>query len=836
LRKDIIPLQTIRFHIAEIAAIIQARRETGRLDDAGITTLLTDSRNVSITDGCLFFALVSARNDGHKYIEDLYRRGVRHFVVQYVPECMKARADVDFLVVDNTLDALQQLAAAYRRRFAVPVVGITGSNGKTIVKEWLAYLLAEDRKVVKSPKSYNSQIGVPLSIWEMAPGDELAVFEAGMSQSGEMERHRKVIQPTIGIFTNIGAAHDEHFTNTAQKIEEKLKLFEGVQTLIYCADHEHIAQQIATNKTLNRVPAFTWGYAPTSVLRLISVTTQSNKTTIEARYKYATLQLDIPFPDKASLENAMHCWALMLWLGYSQSVIAQRMKTLPVIEMRMELKEAINHCSVINDSYSSDYNSLQIAVDFLSRQQQHPKKTIILSDILQSGRDEHDLYGEVARLLEAKKIDRIIGIGPVISRQAGKFTMEKTFYPDTGMFLREVDLSTFYNETILLKGARVFAFEKIDRVLQQKAHETVLEINLNALAHNLNYFRSKLTPGVRLMAMVKAFSYGSGSYEIASLLQFHQVDYLAVAYADEGVALRKAGIAMPVMVMNPEVQSLDAMLRYKLEPEIYSFRLLQLFRERVKHQAPEQLPVNIHIKLDTGMHRLGFEEKDILQLLQELSNMPQLRIASVFSHLAAADNAQFDKFTRRQIETFQRMGAQIKAACRYPVYSHVLNSAGVSRFPDAQFDMVRLGIGLYGIGVDQEEQKQLQNVSTLKTVISQIKHIPAGDTVGYNRNHLAGHDMTIAVIPIGYADGLNRKFGNGRGRVMVNGTPAPVIGNVCMDMCMIDLTGVEVEENDEVIVFGDGQPITRVAEVLDTIPYEILTNISRRVKRVYFQE
>ncbi|MDR3180882.1 MAG: UDP-N-acetylmuramoyl-tripeptide--D-alanyl-D-alanine ligase, partial [Prevotellaceae bacterium] len=611
-------MQTIRFHIAEIAAVIHARRVSGRIDDAGITTLLTDSRNVSITEGCLFFALVSVRNDGHKYIEALCRRGVRHFVVQHVPECMKNSTDIDFLVVDNTLDALQQLAAAYRQRFSVPVVGITGSNGKTIVKEWLAYLLAEDKKVVKSPKSYNSQIGVPFSVWEMSPGDELAVFEAGMSQPGEMERHRKIIQPTIGIFTNIGTAHDEHFTSAEQKIEEKLKLFEGVQTLIYCADHVHIAQQIAKSKTLNRVPAFTWGHAPASVLRLINVTVQTDKTTIEARYKEDTLRLDIPFPDKASLENAMHCWAFMLLLGYSQNVIAQRMKTLPVIEMRMELKEAINHCSVINDSYSSDYNSLQIAVDFLSRQQQHPKKTIILSDILQSGRDEHDLYGEVARLLEAKKINRIIGIGPVISRQAGKFAIGKIFYPDTETFLHKFDFSTFYDETILLKGARVFAFEKIDKLLQQKAHETVLEINLNALAHNLNYFRSKLAPGVRLMAMVKAFSYGSGSYEIANLLQFYQADYLTVAYADEGVALRKAGITMPVMVMNPEVQSLDAMLHYKLEPEIYSFRVLQLFRERVKHQTPAQLPVNIHVKLDTGMHRLGFEEKDLPALLQEL--------------------------------------------------------------------------------------------------------------------------------------------------------------------------------------------------------------------------
>jgi alanine racemase len=414
--------------------------------------------------------------------------------------------------------------------------------------------------------------------------------------------------------------------------------------------------------------------------------------------------------------------------------------------------------------------------------------------------------------------------------------MEKAFYPDTGTFLREFDFSTFYDETILLKGARAFAFEEIDKVLQQKVHETVLEINLNALAHNLNYFRSKLAPGVRLMAMVKAFSYGSGSYEIANLLQFHQVDYLTVAYADEGVALRKAGIAVPVMVMNPEAHSLSAMLRHNLEPEIYGFRILRLLSEQVKSRTPEQLPVNIHIKLDTGMHRLGFEEKDLPQLLQEIKDLPQLRIASVFSHLASADNAQLDGFTRQQIETFRRMNAQIKAACHYPVCGHILNSAGISRFPEAQFDMVRLGIGLYGIGVDAEEQQRLQNVSTLKTVISQIKHIPAGDAVGYNRNYIAVHDTTIGVIPIGYADGLNRKFGNGRGCVIVNGRPAPLIGNVCMDMCMIDLTGIEAMENDEVTVFGDLQPITRMAEVLDTIPYEVLTNISRRVKRVYFQE
>ncbi|MDR3235844.1 MAG: bifunctional UDP-N-acetylmuramoyl-tripeptide:D-alanyl-D-alanine ligase/alanine racemase [Prevotellaceae bacterium] len=828
-------MQQVRYHISDITGIIHARRVSGRADDAGIAVLLTDSRHVTTADGCLFFALVSARNDGHKYIGELYRKGVRHFVVQYIPEEMKAETDVDFLLVDHTLDALQQLAAAYRRRFSISVVGVSGSNGKTIVKEWLGYLLSVDKKVVKSPKSYNSQVGVPLSVWEMHPDDELAIFEAGMSQAGEMERNRNVIQPTIGIFTNIGAAHDEHFASRAQKIDEKLALFTGVRQLIYCTDHTDIVRRIEANDAVNAATAFTWGRALESALRLTGITTGIDHTTLEAQYENETLRIQIPFRDNASIENAMHCWAFLLMLGYPQAVIAQRMYTLPPVEMRMELKEAVNNCSVINDSYSSDFNSLQIAVDFLARQEQHPKKTVILSDILQSGRADDYLYDDIARLLASKGVHRLVGIGQVFAAQAGKFGIEKEFYPDTDAFLRDFPLSSLHDETILLKGARVFAFEKIDKMLQQKAHETVMEINLNALAHNLNYYRSKLTPGVKLMAMVKAFSYGSGGFEIANLLQFHHADYLTVAYADEGVELRKAGITMPIMVMNPEAQSLDAMLRYNLEPEIYGFRILNLLKERIQY-LPAHSRIGIHIKLDTGMHRLGFEEKDLPLLLRELSGAPALRVSSVFSHLATSDNPQFDAFTQQQITGFRRMSAQIQSACGYPVLRHILNSAGISRFPEAQFDMVRLGIGLYGIGVDENEQQQLQNVSTLKTVISQIKHIAAGETVGYNRSHTVERAAAIAVIPIGYADGLNRKFGNGRGHVWVNGKPAAVVGNVCMDMCMIDVSGIDAEENDEVIIFGDLQPVAKVAAVLDTIPYEVLTNVSRRVKRVYFQE
>ncbi|MDR1406185.1 MAG: bifunctional UDP-N-acetylmuramoyl-tripeptide:D-alanyl-D-alanine ligase/alanine racemase [Prevotellaceae bacterium] len=833
-----------RFCISEIVALLDAQRISGRLDDAVISHLLTDSQRLFEAEGCLFFALTTgARNDSHNRIEELYDKGVRHFVVQHIPDKVKDKTDADFLIVANTLVALQQLAAAHRQRFIIPVVGITGSNGKTIVKEWLAYLLSGDKKAVKNPRSYNSPAGVALSVWDMQPGDDIAIFEAGLLRPGEMQRNQTVIQPTAGIFTNTGTVHDEHFTGREQKIEEKLTLFAGVQHLIYCADHADIKQQLAGHPELSGKTAFTWGKGKGNTLHWQETTVQNGSATITAMYRKERLTVSIPFSDRASIENAMHCWAFMLLMDYPKTVIAERMKTLPAIETRMELKEAVNNCSMINDNCDADFNTLQTAVDFLNQQQQHAKKTVILSDMLQNGRDENELYADVARLLETKNISRIIGVGQAISKHAGQFTIEKSFFPDTESFLRQFPLSGFHDETLLLKGARAFAFEKINSVLQQKVHKTILEINLNAMAHNLHYFRSKLSPGVRLMAMVKAFSYGSGSFEIANLLQFHQVDYLSVAYADEGVELRKAGVRTPIMVMNPEEQSFDKMTDYHLEPEIYSLRIWHLWLEHIKNKRDRQPePVAVHIKLDTGMHRLGFEEKDLPQLLQELNHIkqaagePAIRIASVLSHLAASDNPQMDKFTHRQIATFRRMSHQLKTACGYPVCCHLANSAGIVRFPEAQFDMVRLGIGLYGIGANEDEQLQLQNVSTLKTVISQVKQLDPGETVGYNRNHKVIRNMRIGILPIGYADGLPRKFGNGKGEVWVNGKPVPVIGNVCMDMCMIDLTGSDAQEHDEVIVFGDRRPVTEVARALETIPYEVFTGIAQRVKRVYYQE
>ncbi|MEW6467448.1 MAG: bifunctional UDP-N-acetylmuramoyl-tripeptide:D-alanyl-D-alanine ligase/alanine racemase [Bacteroidota bacterium] len=825
------------YTVSGISSIIHARLSGSGSGDAQIKHLLIDSRKVTHGESSLFFAIKGERHDGHRFIPELYEKGVRAFVVSELPGDTARFDGASFLKVNKTLDALQQLSAYHRRQFDIPVIGITGSNGKTIVKEWLFQLLREDKNIVRSPKSFNSQVGVPLSVWQMSEENELAVFEAGISHPDEMEHLERVIAPTIGIFTNVGQAHDENFLDSRQKVREKLKLFLHTGTLIYCKDYLLLNEEILTSKALKNLKIFSWSKKSRADLQIGKVTRFPGETEIQGVFRNDFIRVRIPFTDEASIENAIHCWALLLFLGYGNGIIAQRMSNLSPVAMRLEMKEGINNCSIINDSYNSDLGSLGIALDFLNQQKQHARKTLILSDILQSGRNEEALYGEVAELLAKKGVTRLIGIGEAISRQSSRFSMDKSFYRSTAEFLAAYTNSFFHNETILLKGARAFGFEDISKIIQQKAHETVLEINLNAIVHNLNYFRSRLKPDTKLMAMVKAFSYGAGSFEIANVLQFHRVDYLAVAYADEGIELRKAGITLPVMVMNPEEQSYDTMIQYNLEPEIFSFRVLGQFEEAVKRSAVlNGAAFPIHLKLDTGMHRLGFEEKDLNELMVRIRNNKNLRIRSVFSHLAASDEGEHDAFTREQIKRFSSMTERICSHFDYTILRHILNSAGIVRFPDAQFNMVRLGIGLYGIGVNESEQQHLQNVSTLKTIISQIKNIPANETIGYSRKGVAKTDMQIATVPIGYADGLSRKLSNGKGKMLVAGRFAPVVGNVCMDMCMIDITGIPANEGDEVIVFGENYPITRVAADMDTIPYEVFTNVSRRVKRVYYHE
>lgn len=827
-----------RFTISEIASITGGNFITQLIHDTPIHDILIDSRRLFKADNTVFFALKSKRNDGHKYIKELYHKGLRNFIVSNSDADYSEFGEANFILINDTLKALQAIVAAYRKKFNIPVVGITGSNGKTIIKEWLHQLISIDRKVVRSPKSYNSQIGVPLSVWQMDKDYELAIFEAGISEPEEMLNLQKIIKPTIGIFTNIGEAHSENFINRTQKVGEKLKLFTKVDTLIYCPDHKEIQEVIIRSEVLESIKAFTWSRKQSANLRITeTVKSAIHQTEITAIYKGEEIKITVGFIDEASIENAIHCWALMLHLGYDNSVIATRMLLLTPIAMRLELIEGINNCTVINDSYNSDINSLSIALDFLNQQTPQNSKAVILSDILQSGKSDIYLYGKIAELLASKNIKRLIGIGPAISKQAAQFNLDKEFFNSTEDFLKAFSFTNFQNEGILLKGARIFEFELIGQALQQKAHETVLEINLNALIHNLNYYRQKIDTKTKIMVMVKAGSYGMGSFEVANALQFHKVDYLAVAYADEGVELCKAGIKTPIMVMNPDEESLDGIISYNLEPEIYNFRVLDMLEKAIQRNIiPKNKPVKIHLKIDTGMHRLGFEEEDIEAVVARLKANPRLYLQSIFSHLASSDHPEHRDYTLQQIEKFKAISEKVIQIAGHPVMCHLLNTAGITAYPEAQLDMVRLGIGLYGIASFEEQQNELQCVSNLKSTISQIKHIKTGETIGYSRAGIAHTDMMLATIPIGYADGLSRILSNGKGHLFTKGRLVPIIGNVCMDMTMVDVSGLDVKEGDEVEIFGQNRSIKELAKEMGTIPYEILTGISKRVKRVYFQE
>ncbi len=827
------------YTIEKISEIINGRLITKHHNKKIVQHLLTDSRRLVFPETTMFFAIETKKNDGHNYIEELSEKGVGCFVVSRIPSYASIKGQACFIVVNDTLDALQKIAAYHRRRFEIPLIAITGSNGKTIIKEWLAQLLSADNNVVKSPKSYNSQIGVPHSVWQINENHTTGIFEAGISKTGEMEKLERILQPTIGIFTNIGPAHDEGFIDRREKILEKLKLFENVDTLIFCADHKEVEKEIRRWAEKHPgVKLFTWSAKPGYDLQINKIEKQQNSTSLEVKSNKENLSLKLPFTDYVSVENSIQCIALMLLLGYDNDLIKKRIATLQHVAMRMELKHGINNCTLINDSYNSDVYSLGLALDFLATQNQHDKKTLILSDILQTGIPGEILYSQVANLLNEKKISQLIAIGPELSKQAALFNKVKYFYNTTGNFLENHDMKTFHNQAVLVKGARVFGFEKIIEALQLKDHQTILEIDLDAMVHNLNVFRSFLKPGVKTMVMVKAFGYGSGSYETASMLQYHNADYLAVAYSDEGKELRKAGIITPVIVMNPEAQSFDALFKYNLEPEIYNFRLLKNILEDCKQNksVSEQEPLNIHIKFDTGMHRLGFSPDDVNSLTAILRQNPFVKVKSVFSHFAASDDPRFDFFTKKQLAAFVNTCNKLEKIIGYSFLKHICNSAAITRFTEAHLDMVRLGIGLYGITADKKIQPLLKNVSTFKSVISQIKTVKKGEIIGYNPTCETKGDITIGIVPVGYADGLNRRLGNGKGKLLVKERPVSITGNICMDMCMINITGIDAKEGDEAVIFGEKNPLNMLAKNLDTIPYEILTNVSARVKRIYYQE
>ena len=811
---------------SSIANIVNPLKSCIHDGNAVVTRLCYDSRKVDKPEETLFFAFKTAQNDGHRYIPELQQKGVRNFVVSS-PDSITEDAGGNFLLVDSPLVALHTLAQHHRSLFHYPVIGITGSNGKTIVKEWLATLLDDDFSIVKSPNSYNSQIGVPLSVWNMNDHHNLAIFEAGISKPNEMQHLADIIRPTLGILTNIGMAHAQFFQNQAQKTIEKLQLFTHADTLVFHDDNPEL-NTLLTLPEYNHLNKISWGSAQATYP--VHYQTSDNHTLLTIN----NFTYSIPFLDAASLENATHAIITMLVLGLKPETINARLPRLSHIRMRLEILEGRNHSVVINDTYSLDFNSLNAALSFLDTQTQLPDKALILSDFEQVGHLNDSDYLKLDHLLEKHHIRRFIGIGSHLSNHRQCFTRpQQQFFPDTEAFL--ANPPEFSYECILVKGARNSHFENIVTKLQHMTHLTILNVSLPALTHNLNLHRALLRPETKMVAMVKAHSYGLGDVELVNELVANHIDYLAVAYTDEGVRLRKRHIRTPIIVLGAEAHSFDVMVQQNLEPEIFNFYYLgELTKVLQKHPQIQQF--NIHIKLDTGMHRLGFDEADLPKLIRFIKENPQLHIASVFSHLAAAEDPYEDAYTRKQIALFQRMTDQLCAAFDYKILRHILNSAGIARFPEAQFDMVRLGISLYGCTEIRDMAAKLHNVVTLKTVITQVKQIPAGETIGYNRSYQLRRDTQVAIIPIGYADGYPRELGNGKGTVIIQGQKVPIIGKVCMDMCMLDVTGLTVHEGDEVVVYGEGNTVADMAEAAGLISYELLTRISKRVPRVYVND
>jgi len=820
----------VKIESSDIAKIIN-----GKLigpPDLPVTDIITDSRHISYTEGLVFIAIKGINHDGHLFIGNLYRSGVKIFIAERLPEEIANFPGAAFILTSDTIKALQLLATYKRNTFNSPVIAVTGSAGKTIVKEWLADIIGLTTPVIRSPKSYNSQIGVPLSVWKLDDKYKLGIFEAGISLPGEMENLQKVIIPDIGVLTNIGDAHSENFTDNAAKATEKIKLFSASSLIVYCSDNKMVEQLIINNENLKSKNLVDWSFENSEAEVYVKENSKSGgHTHLKMSFDGVTNDFEIPFSDRASIDNAVTVAAVCLALGISQDIIKSGLFSLVSVAMRMEMKSGINGCQLIEDYYNSDPGSLGMAIEYL-RQQNNRKTTLILSDFVQSGRAEGELYGEVASLLKKTGINKFIGIGEALVRNSSLFYAGAEFYYSTDEFVRQFNSSDFNDGIILLKGARIYEFEKIGKLLEQQVHQTVLEINLDAIAHNLNEFRRHLNPGTRIMAMVKAFAYGAGPAEIASLLEYHRVSYLAVAYADEGVELRNAGVTLPVMVMNPDPFSLELMIKYNLEPELYSFLSFEQFSAIAARHGIINYPV--HIKIDTGMHRLGFMPEDIEQLARIIKNSECIKIISVFSHLAGSEDNTLDSFSHRQVEVFLKAVAQIKRATGYDFFRHILSSSGIIRFPQYQFEMVRPGIGMYGFG--NFDGLNLRIAGRYKTRISQIKRIRAGEPVGYGCADVSDNDRIIAILPVGYADGFNRKLGNKNGSLYINGVRVPVIGNVCMDMCMADITGLNANSGDEAEIFGENITIDEIAAKCQTIPYEILTSIPGRVKRVFFRE
>ena len=822
----------MKYKIEEIVTLTGARRYGHA--EAEVEWLLTDSRSLVYPETSLFFAIKTASGDGHDFIQELYQRGVRNFVVTSLPLNRETvYPDANFLQIPSALKALQRLAERHREQYNIPVIGITGSNGKTMVKEWLNQLLSPTTKTTRSPRSYNSQTGVPLSVWLLDETTQLGIFEAGISQPGEMEALRDIIQPTIGVMVSLGSAHQENFGSMEEKCREKLRLFKDCEILVYCSDDEITDRCVKLGKISHRL--LSWSKIDTNApLFIRNINKKGGETEIKYTYNGKTGRYTIPFVDDASINNSIHCLAVCLYLKKTPDEIAKGMQSLEPLAMRLEVTQGINNCTIINDTYNSDVNSLDIALDFMNRRaaETSNRKIVILSDILQSGMESGELYSKVAEMVNSRKPQLFIGVGKEIGKNSNYFKISSKFFNTTEELIESGELNGISGDTVLLKGARKFGFERIYDLLTKKVHETTLNVNLGAIVENLNHYRSFMKHETKIVCMVKASAYGSGALEVSRTLQEHGVDYLAVAVADEGVALRNAGITANIMVMNPEMTAFRTMLQYNLEPEIYSFRILDAMIREAKREGVTHYP--IHVKIDSGMHRLGFLPGEIDELISRLKAQNAVVPRSVFSHFVGSDGEMFNDFTKKQFDVYNEASLKLQKSFPDKILRHICNTAGIERFPEYHLDMVRLGLGLYGI--DPFTNKTIHNVATLRTTILQIHDVKKEDTVGYSRKGQLTRDSRIAAIPIGYADGLDRHLGCGNGYCLVNNKKAPYVGNICMDVAMIDVTDIPCKEGDSVEIFGDNLPVTALSDILGTIPYEILTSVSERVKRIYYKD
>lgn len=816
----------MNYQLKDIAKIIAAER-IGQSAISEITQVSFDTRKPIQGKSTLFVALSGTSADGHQYVKRAYELGCRSFLVsRMAPDFPK---EANYLMVTDALRAIQELASHHRQNFQGTVVGITGSTGKTTIKEWLYELLHLEKRISKSPKSFNSQLGVALSALLISNKSDLAILEAGISKEGEMTNLQRIIKPDIGLFSNIGDAHQANFESYEKKVQEKMHLFSEAKLLLYCVDHDVIHREV---KRSFKRKTKTWGASIHADLKVLS---RVGKV-LDLEYKGERWTLKLEASDAYHYENVMHCVLFSLTQGLSIDFLKQGIPQLSTMSMRLEMKHGVDNILLVNDSYSADFQSLEVALDYLNSIAANQSKTLVLSDFVEQYFSEEEYLTRLNALIQSHDLAKVIGIGPLIGRFGNRIEVEELqLFEGTEEFLSKITSSMFKDEAVLVKGARKFRLERVVNFFQAKSNRTRLEVNLGALKHNYQWFRNRLPVGTEMMVMVKALSYGAGSFEVARLIEGLGARYLAVAYADEGVFLRRKGVTCPIMVLNPEAEGFVNLIQYNLEPELYSLSMTRDLVAFLKNEMMDH-PMKVHLNFDTGMHRLGFVKKEMDQLIKALTESEDLvHVASVFTHLAASDDPQHRNFTQGQLDDIDRLTSAMKERLGYDFLVHACNTSGVLNYGNSCFDMVRLGIGFYGID-PSGNHNPLMPALKLVTQISQVKEIEPGQSVGYGRGWIAQKKSTTATVPIGYADGLPRTAGNLKAQAYVNGKPVPFVGSICMDMSMLDVSGLRVQEGDEVVIFETQAQLEQFSKDIDTIPYEVLAGISQRVKRVFIED